>query len=96
MWYIGQINKNLQCFLDIHPQCLMIHVKEPEELFPEKKKLKGKRKAVENIMRYVEPIDGQNEVDEDREDGLDVFQNNIGISLREHNINHQLFHKVEY
>ncbi|XP_060856666.1 uncharacterized protein LOC132934371 isoform X2 [Metopolophium dirhodum] len=61
----------------IHPQCLMIHVKEPEELFPEKKKLKGKRKAVENIMRYVEPIDGQNEVDEDGEDGLDVFQNNI-------------------
>lgn len=61
----------------IHPQCLMIHVKEPEELFPEKKKLKGKRKAVENIMQYAEPINGQNEVDEDGEDGLDVFQNNI-------------------
>lgn len=72
----------------------MIHVKEPEELFPEKKKPKCKKKAVENIMQYVEPIDGQNKVDEDREDGLDVFQNNIGISLRKHNINHQLFYKI--
>ncbi|XP_060844773.1 uncharacterized protein LOC132924458 [Rhopalosiphum padi] len=61
----------------IHPKCLMIHVKKPEELFPEKKKLKGKKKGVENIMRYVEPNDGQNEVDEDGEDGLNIFQNNI-------------------
>ncbi|XP_022171575.1 uncharacterized protein LOC111034597 isoform X2 [Myzus persicae] len=61
----------------IHPQRLMIHVKAPEKLFPEKKKPKGKRKAIDNIMRYVEPNDGQNEVDEDGEDGLDVFQNNI-------------------
>ncbi|XP_050061729.1 uncharacterized protein LOC114118970 isoform X1 [Aphis gossypii] len=61
----------------IHPKCLMIHVKKPEELFPEKKKLKGKKKGVENITRYVEPNDGQNEVDEVGEDGLDVFQNNI-------------------
>lgn len=77
--------KKLKIFdgvLDIHPQRLMIHVKEPEELFPEKKKLKGKRKAVENIMRYVEPNDGQIEVDKDLEDGLDIFQNNTGISLR--------------
>jgi len=72
----------------------MIHVKEPEELFPEKKKLKGKRKAVENIMQYAEPINGQNEVDEDGEDGLDVFQNNIGKSLREHNLYHHLFYKI--
>lgn len=61
----------------------MIHVKKPEELFPEKKKLKGKKKGVENITRYVEPNDGQNEVDEVGEDGLDVFQNNIGIILVE-------------
>jgi len=57
----------------------MIHVKEPEELFPDKKKHKGKRKAVKNIMNYVEPNDGQNEINGDEEDGLDVFQNNIGI-----------------
>jgi len=75
--------------LDIHPQRLMIHVKQ-QELLPEKKKQKGKRKAVENILRYVEPNDSQNEVEEDEDDGLDVFQNNIGISLREHNINFHL------
>jgi len=69
----------------------MIHVKKPEELFPEKKKLKGKKKGVENIMRYVEPNDGQNEVDEDGEDGLNIFQNNIGIIFVEYNITHQFF-----
>lgn len=73
--------------IDIHPQCLMIHVKEPEKLFPENKKLKGKRKAVENIMQYVESNDGQNEVVGDGEDELDVFQNHIGI-------NSQLFFKI--
>jgi len=81
-------------FLDIHPKCLMIHVKESEELFPEKKKLKGKKKGVEKIMRYVEPNDGQNEVDEVAEDGLDVFQNNIGIILVEYKIYLQLFYKI--
>jgi len=70
----------------------MIHVKEPEELFPDNKKHKGKRKAVENIMNYVEPNDGQNEVNEDEEDVLDVFQNNLGICLGQHNISHQLFY----
>lgn len=69
----------------------MIHVKEPEELFPDKKKHKGKRKAAETIMNYVKPNDGQNEVNEDEEDGLDVFQNNIGIYLGQHNINHQFY-----
>ncbi|XP_025198316.1 uncharacterized protein LOC112596753 [Melanaphis sacchari] len=61
----------------IHPQCLMIHVKESKELFPEKKKLKGKKKGVQNIMQYAEPNDDQNKVNEDGEEGLDVFQNNI-------------------
>jgi len=86
--------KFLKNFLDIHPKCLMIHVKKPEELFPEKKKLKGKKKGVENITRYVEPNDGQNEVDEVGEDGFDVFQNNIGIILVEYKIYLQLFYKI--
>lgn len=72
----------------------MIHVKEQEELFPEKKKLKGKKKGVKNIMRFVDPNDGENEVDEVGEDGLDIFQNNIGKILVEYKIYLQLFYKI--
>lgn len=54
----------------------MIHVKKTEDVLPEIKKGKGKKKSEANsIMQFVELNGAQNQ---EEEDGLDVFQNNKG------------------
>lgn len=69
--------------LDINPQCLMIHVKKSEEILPEIKQRKGKRKANENIMPSLAHNNSQNEGgEENEEEGINVFQSNKGIKIK--------------
>lgn len=66
----------MKLLLDINPQRLMIHVKIPEEVLPDKKK-QVKRKNDANIMKYTTKINNvQYGDDEDLEP--DIFQNNKG------------------
>lgn len=55
----------------------MIHVKKTEEILPEIKKGKRKKKSeVNNIMKHIKLNGVQSQ--EEEEDGLDVFQNYNG------------------
>lgn len=85
--FIKFINKNIfvninifvytcKFILDINPQLLLIHVKQPKELSLDTKK-QIKKKTSKNILQYTTPDNTKNHEIKDEEE-LNVFQNNNG------------------
>lgn len=70
--YNYSVSRNmLYMFTDITPQCLMIHVKQPDNNLAVKKKLNTNISIESNVKQHYECD----------EEGLDIFQHTKGINF---------------